>query len=187
MDCSESLPRVLVIGKESVGKSQLVASLTGRWAESYNFPGSTVACDCYPDAFYNYIDTPGLLRRSDSDACRETLAALAENERVLLVVNATHIDQDLEDLLGLVEDKHGAVVVTFWDKVARIPGAEERLAELSRRAAIPIIPVDARQLSETHRQGIRRAVGERRKFPLPPFPRGPGGQWSLRVPRSTHR
>ena len=100
MDCSLSLPRVLVIGKESVGKSQLVASLTGRWAASYNFPGSTVACDCYADEFYNYIDSPGLLRHSDSTACRETLAALAENERVLLVVNATHIDQDLEDLLG---------------------------------------------------------------------------------------
>ena len=182
MDRSESLPRVLVIGKESVGKSQLVASLTGRWAASYNFPGSTVACDCYADEFYNYIDTPGLLRRSDSDACRETLAALAENERVLLVVNATHIDQDLEDLLGLVEDKHGAVVVTFWDKVVRIPGAGERLAELSRRAAIPIIPVDARQLSETHREGIRRAVGERRKFPLPPLSQRAG--WTVEPSRT---
>ena len=178
----ESLPKVLIIGKESVGKSQLVASLTGRWAASFNFPGSTIACDRYADEFYYYIDTPGLLRRSDSAACRETLEALKENERVLLVVNATHIDQDLEDLLGLVEDKHGAVVVTFWDKVDRIPNAGERLEELSRRAAIPIIPVDARRLSENHRESIRRAVGEGRKFPPSPLSKRVG--WTTEPSRT---
>lgn len=29
MDCSQSLPRVPVLGKESVGRSQLVSSITG--------------------------------------------------------------------------------------------------------------------------------------------------------------
>ncbi len=182
MDHPERLPRILVIGKESVGKSQLVASLTGRWAASYNFPGSTVACDRYEDRVYTYIDTPGLLRRSDSAACRETLAALAEHERVLLVVNATHIDQDLEDLLGLVQGKRGAVVVTFWDKVAHIADAAARLATLSRKAAIPIIPVDARRLSAADGDGIRRALGEARDFPSPPLPQKAG--WTVEPSRT---
>jgi Fe2+ transport system protein B len=38
---------VVVIGKESTGKSQLIASLTGQSAYSANFRGSTVACETY--------------------------------------------------------------------------------------------------------------------------------------------
>src|SRR5215213_5328944 len=38
---------VVVIGKESTGKSQLVASLTGGSARASNFSGATVACETY--------------------------------------------------------------------------------------------------------------------------------------------
>ena len=38
-------------------------------------------------------------------------------DRVLLVVKATHMDADLADLLPLVAEKQGVVVITFWDKV----------------------------------------------------------------------
>jgi len=57
---------IVVIGKESTGKSQLIASLTGQSAYSANFRGSTVACETYPSETYTFIDTPGILYRSDS-------------------------------------------------------------------------------------------------------------------------
>ena len=38
---------ILVVGKESVGKSQLVSSLTGRSAGETNFRGSTVVVERY--------------------------------------------------------------------------------------------------------------------------------------------
>ena len=36
-----------VIGKEGVGKSQLISSLTGKYAESSNLKGSTVSKESY--------------------------------------------------------------------------------------------------------------------------------------------
>lgn len=41
-------PNVL-IGLESVGKTQLLASLTGKLPMPENFRGSTLACDTYRD------------------------------------------------------------------------------------------------------------------------------------------
>ena len=43
---------IVVIGKESTGKSQLIASLTGQTAHSANFRGSTVTCDTYQSEAY---------------------------------------------------------------------------------------------------------------------------------------
>ena len=44
---SSSTPKIIVIGKEGVGKSQLISSLTGKYAESSNFKGSTVSKESY--------------------------------------------------------------------------------------------------------------------------------------------
>ena len=38
-----STPKIIVIGKEGVGKSQLISSLTGKSVESSNFKGSTIS------------------------------------------------------------------------------------------------------------------------------------------------
>jgi len=170
MGNTAALPQIVVIGKESVGKSQLVAALTGRRAVSDNFPGSTIACEFYADAFFTYIDTPGILRLSDSHASRLALDALTRSDRVLLVVSAAHLDQDLDDLLSLVENKHGAIVVTFWDKVDSIPNADERLTLIRRAAQIPVIAVDARRLTEAERQTIHQALAAASlRFPAGPL------------------
>ncbi len=108
---------IVVIGKESTGKSQLIASLTGQTAHSANFRGSTVTCDTYQSEAYTFIDTPGILYRSDSVTTKKALRQLQENDTVLLIVKATDVDRDLADLLPLVADKRGIVVITFWDKV----------------------------------------------------------------------
>src|SRR5262245_56798318 len=104
---------VVVVGKESVGKSQLVAALTGRAAYSSNFRGSTVACETYAGDDHLFVDTPGIVRQSDTQTTQAVLDQLATSETVLLVVQATHLDDDLADLLPLTQGKHGVVAVTF--------------------------------------------------------------------------
>ncbi len=154
---SMALP-VVVIGKESAGKSQLVAALTGRSPRSSNFRGSTLACETYEGPTHTFIDTPGIVRQSDSQTTALALARLADGERVLLVVQATHLDDDLADLLPLAAGKQGAIVVTFWDKVRADPPAQAALDRLSRALGLALVPVDARALDGADRRAILAAL-----------------------------
>ncbi|NJR51972.1 MAG: ferrous iron transporter B, partial [Leptolyngbyaceae cyanobacterium CSU_1_3] len=105
----------IVIGKENTGKSQLIAALTGCSPYSTNFRGSTIACETYAGDGATFVDTPGILYRSDTATTRVALEQLQSHDTVLLVVKATHVDEDLADLLPLVAGKRGIVVITFWD------------------------------------------------------------------------
>lgn len=159
---------ILVIGRESVGKSQLIASLTGKSAHPANFRGSTVAVETYSDGAETWIDTPGLWHQSDAATTRETLGALETQERVLLVAQATHLDEDLAELLPLARGKKGAVVVTFWDKVAENPRARQALERVGRDLELELVPVDARRLDEAARKEIRMALDNARLISGPP-------------------
>ena len=108
---------IVVVGKESVGKSQLIATLTGQHPSVGNFRGSTVSVQKYPSGDQVFVDTPGILRSSDSETTQLALDELDEHDEVLLVVQATHLDDDLADMLPLVLGKRGVIAVTFWDRV----------------------------------------------------------------------
>jgi ferrous iron transport protein B len=158
------LPQVVVVGKESVGKSQLLTSLTGRFAGEANFRGSTVAVDYYRTPSAVFVDTPGILRRSDTATTRLALDAVAANDLVLLVVQAVNIDEDLTDMLPLVQGKRGIVVVTYWDKVEPGQKATDGLERLEAEVGPALIPVDARNLKSTDRVHIQRALDAPRLF-----------------------
>lgn len=155
---------VLVVGKESVGKSQLVSSLSGRSAGETNFRGSTVMVERYRSGDTEYVDTPGILRSSDSQTTRLALAALAENDVVLLVVQASSLDQDLRDMLPLVQGKRGAVVVTHWDKLEPDHAAGDTVERLEADAGVKFVPVDARKLTDENREAIAAALSEPSEF-----------------------
>ena len=155
---------VLVVGKESVGKSQLVSSLTGRSAGQANFRGSTVMVERYRSGDIEYIDTPGILRSSDTETTRLAAEALAANDVVLLVVQATNLDQDLSDLFPLIVGKQGAVVVTHWDKVQSGEAPQKALERLAAEASVDFIPLDARRLTERDRQSIAKATSNPATF-----------------------
>ncbi len=149
---------ILVVGKESVGKSQLISSLTGRSAGETNFRGSTVRADRYRSGNTEFIDTPGILRNSDTQTTRLALDALDQQEVVLLVAQATCLDQDLSDLLPLLVGKRLAIVVTYWDKVQPGEAALEAIERLSADAGLGFVPVDARELTDRDRQRIIEAL-----------------------------
>ncbi len=156
-------PRVVVIGKESVGKSQLIASLTGERPEVSNLKGTTLACAAYRWGERTLIDTPGIERQSDSVTTRDALQSLAEHDTVILIAAGTHLDDDLKDLWPLVAGKQGVVVVTFIDRVANV-AASERLEELSRHAGVSFVGVDARAVSAEQTERLRIALTEPAEF-----------------------
>lgn len=175
---------IVVVGKESVGKSELVASLTGDRPTSGNFRGTTVRSERYTTDEYEFVDTPGIVLDQDTEATRAALEAVGEDETVLLVVPATDIDSDLTDMLPLVEDHLGAVVVTFWDKVQETDATRRSIEQLSADIGVPIVSVDARNISrpitdggvDTGRSGaattdfdqIMRALDQPGVFPAAP-------------------
>lgn len=155
---------IVVVGKESVGKSQLVSSLTGGGAVEANFRGSTVDVTRYLHADYEFIDTPGVLRKSDTETTRLALAELEEHDTVLLVVQATDLDNDLSDMLPLVVGKQGIIVVSFWDKVQPGEASLEAIERLASDAGVALLPVDARWMSAQTRDQILRALDQPRRF-----------------------
>ncbi|MGK7886635.1 MAG: nucleoside recognition domain-containing protein [Crocosphaera sp.] len=165
---------VVVIGKENTGKSQLIASLTGKSAYSDNFRGSTIACETYQSEAYTFIDTPGILYRSDTVTTRQALRQLQENDTVLLVVKATDVDRDLADLLPLVADKRGIVVITFWDKLSSTTHNQQVVREWSKTSNLSIVTVDARYLTAEQQNFILDALRQPHLFPREWIPQRAG-------------
>ena len=149
---------ILVLGKESTGKSQLLSSLTRQPAYSANFRGSTVTCDTYTVAGQSFIDTPGLVYQSDSATTQLALRQLSINDTVLVVAKATHLDEDLTELLPLVRGKRGAVAVTFWDKLPQPAPVQQALQRLTQKSGVSFIPLDARTLTELDRARVLNAL-----------------------------
>lgn len=153
-----SAPTVVLIGRESVGKTQLAAALTGSNSSSANFRGSTVSIDRYRGHGWEIVDTPGILRSSDTETTRLTLQVLAAHDLIVLVVQATCLDQDLEEMLPLVVGKRGAVVLTFWDRVQQGEAALEAIERLERECGVPFLAVNTARIGEGTRQQLQQAV-----------------------------
>ncbi|MCC5850044.1 MAG: 50S ribosome-binding GTPase [Verrucomicrobia bacterium] len=135
----------MLVGMESSGKTALVRALSGRSGESARFRGTTLACETYRQGDHAFIDSPGILRSLDSETTRTALESLKNEEQVILVLHAGHLDTQLPELLPLMSDKRGLVVLTHWDRVLSPPRAAEALAALRHQLALPVIALDARK------------------------------------------
>jgi len=155
---------IVAIGRESVGKSQLISSLTGVSAGESNFRGSTVSVQSYQSDGMEFIDTPGILRKSDTETTRLALAELDQSDLIMLIVQATNLDDELSEMLPLVQGKQGVVVVTFWDKVQLGEAAMEAIERLSRDAEVAFVTVDARDLNEGDRERLKQELRTPRLF-----------------------
>lgn len=174
---------VLAVGKESVGKSALISSLTGRIAHVSNFGGTTVSCEVYAYEKYLFIDTPGILRKSDTETTRSAIDQLQRSDTVLLIAQATHLDDDLSDLLPLIKGKKCVVVVTFWDKVLQARGfGPDELARISGELRIEVIPVDARRVTASQRSRILSALDQAAQLHIDSVGVKPG--WKCPTPKS---
>ena len=114
---AEAKPAVVALGLESVGKSSLLAALSNRPPGSSTLAGSTQHCQTYTGDGIKWLDTPGIVNHSDADTVIETIAAVAANDRVLLVLRAHHAVEELEHLLPLLKNQDVAIALTHRDRV----------------------------------------------------------------------
>jgi len=150
---------VVVVGKENVGKTQLVSAMTGAVARPSNFRGATIACEWYATEDVEFVDTPGIMRHSDTETTRAALDMLGQSDTVLVVVQATHLNDDLDDLLPLVHLKRGVVVITHWDRLAdRADEANRAVEKMRETAGVPIVAVNACKLSAAQRAQLLEAL-----------------------------
>lgn len=152
-------PRSVVLcGAESAGKTTLAAGLTRRHArDAANLRGSTVAVHRYLADDLEVVDTPGIVRHSDSATTTAALAVLADDVEVVAVVQATRADDDLATLLPLLAGRRGIVVLTHRDRLD--PDAlDTGVGLLRRRLGVPVVAVDARNLGADARTEILSAL-----------------------------
>jgi ferrous iron transport protein B len=157
-----SAPATVVCGLESVGKTQLLASLTGRLPLPENFRGSTLACETYRDGALRWTDTPGLYRESETETARAALAELATADRVVLVARADRCLEQISTLLPVVAGKGGFVVLTFADRLPDGADREGGVARLSKAIGLPVFAVDARRLDPATAASLREAAASER-------------------------
>ncbi len=144
---------IVLIGKESVGKSQLIRSLTGKGAYSEKLKGTTINVQSYETDQYRFIDTPGILLETDSLTSKLALNEIPDKDCVILVISATSIDQDLSDLLPLVQDKPGVIIITHWDRMETVI-KKEVLQKIEQELEVPIIKLDARHISSIEKDEV---------------------------------
>ncbi len=154
---------IVLIGNESVGKSQLVRSLTGKNALSEKLKGTTINVQSYETDQFRFIDTPGILLEADSVTSKLALNEIPDNDCVLLVITATSIDQDLSDLLPLVQGKLGAIIITHWDRMGTMISTEI-LQTLEQEIGVPLIKLDARNVSSVEKKEIFQTLASPQHF-----------------------
>lgn len=154
---------VVFIGKESVGKSQLVNSLACKGIVSEKVKGTTISIQsCVADEF-KYIDTPGILFQSDSVTTKLAINEIPNKDCVVLVVSATEIDQDLSDLLPLVKGKPGVIVITHWDRMTELVDPK-KMKKLEKEVGVPLIKVDARNISPDEKEDLLDSFARPKMF-----------------------
>jgi ferrous iron transport protein B len=141
-----ALRPVVLVGAESAGKSSLAAALAGTRSRAQNVAGSTIAVERHDGVDRCYVDTPGIVHRLDTETTQVALELLATQTEhtVLLVLRATHLDDELAELLPLVAGRTGVVAVTHWDRVEDTTAARRALAGVGAATGVPFVPVDAR-------------------------------------------
>jgi ferrous iron transport protein B len=152
--------RIVLLGLESVGKTQLLASLTGRGAFPENFRGSTLACEAYREEHRVWIDTPGIYRDSETETTRVALAGAAEADCVVLVARAGRAGDELASLLPLVAGRRGLVILTFADRLDQATDRENGSRKLSQALGVPVFLLDARQPDENAVAALRAVVDQ---------------------------
>jgi len=139
---------VVLVGPESSGKSTLAAALAGVRSRAENVAGSTVAVETFHATDRTYLDTPGIVHRLDSVATGLALDALDGDVVVLLILRATHLDDELDTLLASVAGRTGVVAVTQWDRVEDTEAARRALDGVAAATGVRFVPLDARAPGE---------------------------------------
>ncbi len=146
------MPLIAVVGNPNAGKSALFNMLTGARQKVGNYPGVTVERKsgrfAFPDGRpVELVDLPGAygLEPSSPDEAvtRDVLLGRQEGERLpdglLIVLDATNLDNHLRFALELIDLGHPTVVALNMVDLARRDGLEISPERLSQALGVPVV------------------------------------------------
>ena len=142
------MKNVLLVGNPNVGKSVIFSRLTGVRTTVSNYPGTTIS---YTQGFLKLgeekvevIDVPGTYTLEPTSEAEEiALKMLQSGDRVINVVNATHLERSLYLTLQLLEKGFPLIVaLNMWDETKH-QGIHIDLEKLKTLLRVPVIPTVA--------------------------------------------
>jgi ferrous iron transport protein B len=140
--------KIVLVGNPNVGKSVVFTQLTGVYAVSSNYPGTTV--DFLRGTLkkdhetWELIDAPGTYAlSSEIEAERITGQLIDEADIVVNVVDAGNLERNLYLTFELRERRKPTVVaLNMWDE-AKKRGIHIDIGKLSAILGVPVVPVVA--------------------------------------------
>ncbi len=141
---------ILLVGQPNVGKSVLFSHITGVRTIASNYPGTTVSYASGRTKYKNrelyVVDAPGTYSLEPLDeAGRVTVQLLDHAQRVINVVDATHLERHLPLTMELQAQTGDSLVIALnMCDEARHRGISIDTELLSQRLGAPVVPIVAR-------------------------------------------
>ena len=149
---------VILVGNPNVGKSVVFGTLTGKYVNVSNYPGTTVEITRGEarerGTVYEIIDTPGvysLLPMSEDERVTRDILMREPGARVLQVCDAKNMRRSLMITIQLAEMGVPLVLAVNMADEARERGVMPRLALLEEQLGVPAIPTVAVRKKGTER------------------------------------
>ncbi len=140
----ETSKHLVLVGNPNVGKSVFFNTLTGKYVDVSNFPGTTV--DISKGRFEEYIveDTPGIYGVSSfNDEERVARDVILNGDIILNVVDAVHMQRDIFLTQQLIDmGKKVIVAVNLMDEATK-NGIKIDIAKLSELLGVEVFPTSA--------------------------------------------
>ncbi|MDK2897103.1 MAG: ferrous iron transport protein [Candidatus Atribacteria bacterium] len=140
--------KIVLAGNPNVGKSVIFTQLSGTYAVSSNYPGTTVdylkSTVKKNGSWFELIDAPGTYALlADAEAERIAEKLIEEGDVIVNVVDATNLERNLYLTFELLEKRKPMILVlNMWDE-AKKRGVEIDLKALEEALGVPTIPVVA--------------------------------------------
>jgi ferrous iron transport protein B len=151
-------PTVILVGNPNVGKSVVFGTLTGRYVNVSNYPGTTVEVTRGEardrGSIYEVIDTPGvysLLPMSEDERVTRDILMREPGARVLQVCDAKNMRRSLMITIQLAEMGVPLVLAVNMADEARNGGVMPRLELLEERLGVAAVPTVAVRKQGTDR------------------------------------
>ena len=147
---------VALVGAPNVGKSVVFNALADSYVDVSNYPGTTVETTLARADGFALTDTPGVYGISSfNEEERVTREIVLEADRVINVVDATHLGRDLFLTLQLLDMGIPTIVALNMMDEARADGSVLDVEALEETLGVPVVPTVA-----VDREGLDE-LGER--------------------------
>ncbi len=143
-----TLKRIVLAGNPNVGKSVIFTQLSGVYAFSSNYPGTTVdflqSYVGYGGEWFELVDAPGTYSLEEMVEAERIAARLVEEADIVVnVVDAGNLERNLYLTFELAEKQKPMVVaLNMWDE-AKKQGIDINVKALEEILGVPIVPVVA--------------------------------------------